>query len=423
MADRKIVEIVCVGTEILLGNIVNTNAQFLAKECAALGLSNYYQTVVGDNEDRLKETINLALSRSDIVILSGGLGPTQDDLTKEVAAKIAGKELYLDKKSEDNIKAIFKARGYELTPNNKKQAMVPKDSIILDNSNGTAPGVIIPYNDKYMILLPGPPGELKLMFKESVEPFLRSLSKEVFVTSTVKVVSVGESICETKIMDLIENQTNPTIATYAHDGEVHIRVTANAETEEEANKLIKPVVRELKQRFGNNVYTTHNDVSLEQAVVDLCKGANLRIKTVESCTAGMVAARIVNVPGASEIFKYGLITYSNKAKRKLTGVKKATLEKYTAVSKEIACEMVRNIDIGPKADVLIGVTGYADSNDESIPAGLVYIAVNVCGKTRVEEYRFNGDRNKVRTKATTQALVLVRECMLEYLSEMTFRDA
>lgn len=420
MENKKVVEIVCVGTEILLGNIVNTNAAFLAEECARLGLFCYYQTVVGDNRERLSETLKLALSRSDIVILSGGLGPTQDDLTKEVACEVAGKEMYTHEESKKALVEYFNKRGLELTENNFKQAEMPKDGIVLKNNNGTAPGVIIPYENKHIILLPGPPVELKPMFNESVVPFLKTLSPVVFVSRTVKIVSVGESIAETKIKDMIDAQTNPTIATYAKTGEVHIRVTASGKNEDECNKLIDPVVRELKKRFGNNIYTTHEEVSLEKAVVDLLLSGGLRVHTVESCTAGLVASRLVNVSGASEVFKYGLVTYSNKAKRKLAGVKRSTLEKYTAVSAETACEMVKGTDLGPKADVIVGVTGYAEGG-ENEPAGLVYIACNVCGKTTVKEFHFNGGRQKVRESATTQALVLMREAILEYLSEKTFQ--
>jgi len=422
MQNKKIVEIVCVGTELLLGNIVNTNAAFLAEECAKLGLSCYYQTVVGDNRDRLTETIKLALSRSDIVILSGGLGPTQDDLTKEVACEVAGKELFMHEESKKRIVEYFTQRGIELTDNNYKQAMIPVDGIVLTNNNGTAPGVIIPFDNHHIVLLPGPPVELKPMFLESVVPYLKKLSPEVFVSKTVKIVSVGESIAETMIRDLIDAQTNPTIATYAKTGEVHIRVTASGNSEEQCEKLINPVVRELKKRFGNNIYTTQEDVTLEKAVVDLLMSGELRAETVESCTAGMVASRIVNVPGASDVFKYGLVTYSNKAKRKLAGVKKTTLQKYTAVSAETACEMVKGTELGPKTDVIVGVTGYASQGDETQPAGLVYIACNVCGKTTVKEYHFKGGRQKIRESATTQALVLMRETILEYLSEKTFQN-
>lgn len=420
--SEKVVEIVCVGTEILLGNIVNTNAAFLAEECAKLGLSCYYQTVVGDNYERLEETIKLALSRSDIVLLSGGLGPTEDDLTKEVACKVTGREVYEHTESKERLVADFEKRGLNLTENNQKMVMVPKDSEVLVNYNGNAPGVIIPYENKHVVLLPGPPVELKPMFLNQVVPYLQKLSDRVFVSRTIKIVSVVESNVEMKIKDLVDKQTNPTLATYAKGGEVHIRVTASGKNEAECVKLIKPVVRELKVRFGNNIYTTHDDVTLEKAVVDLLASGGLRAMTVESCTAGLVSARIVNVPGASEVFKYGLVTYSNKSKRKLAGVKKATLEKYTAVSAETAREMVKDTEVGPKADVIVGVTGYASQGDESQPAGLVYISCNVCGDIKVKEFHFNGNREKVRNYATTHALILMRECILEYLSKETFKQ-
>lgn len=424
MNDEKlVVEIVCVGTEILLGNIVNTNAAYLAEKVAGLGLTNYYQTVVGDNAQRMEETITTALNRSDIVILSGGLGPTQDDLTKEIAAKVCGKELYLHEESLKRIEEFFKKRGINYTDNNRKQAMLPVGCHVLTNYNGTAPGMIIPYENKHVVLLPGPPNELKPMFEESVVPYLQKLTNKVIVSQTVKIVSVGESLAETMILDLIEKQTNPTIATYAKTGEVHIRVTASAKDEEQAKKLIKPVVKELKVRFGNNIYTTDENVSLEKSIVDLLVASDMKIMTVESCTGGMIASRIVNVPGASEVLKAGLVTYSNKAKRKLAGVKKATIQKYTAVSEQTAKEMAKGTDLGPKSDVIVSVTGYAgpDSTDDA-PAGLVYIACNVCGNISVKEFHFSGNRNKVRESATVNALVFARQCILEYISQVTFGE-
>ena len=329
---ETVVEIVSVGTEILLGNIVNTNAQFLSEKLADLGLSVYYQQVVGDNKERLKEAASLALNRSDVVIFTGGLGPTDDDLTKETIAELTGKKLSLHEESKNRIIEFFKKRNADITENNYKQAMIPEDSVVLTNNNGTAPGVIISYGERKAILLPGPPNELIPMFNESVVPYLKKLSDRVFYSQTVKICSVGESKAETIIKDLIDNQTNPTIATYAKTGEVHIRVTGAAETEEEAHRIIKPVVKEIKTRFGNNIYTTLADVTLEKAVVDLLEAGSLKVQTVESCTGGMVAARLINVPGASNVFKSGLVTYSNKAKRKLAGVKKATLNKFSAVS-------------------------------------------------------------------------------------------
>lgn len=422
-ARQPVVEILCVGTELLLGNIVNTNAAYLAQRCAGLGLASYYQSVVGDNEERLTKSLELAMSRSDVVILSGGLGPTQDDLTKEVAAKVCNREFYLDEESYKRIVDYFALKNITPTENNRKQALIPKDAIILTNNNGTAPGIIINENNTHVILLPGPPGELKPMFEESVVPYLMKLTDGVIVSSTVKICSVGESSVETQILDLIEKQTNPTIATYAKPCEVHVRVTAKAETEALARKLIKPVVKELKLRFGSNIYTTDENVTIEQSVVDLLKASKFTISTVESCTGGMIASRIVDVPGASDVFKSSLVTYSDKAKRKLAGVKKATLDKYTAVSEQTAYEMAQMTDMDLKADVIISVTGYAGPDScKDAPAGLVYIGCNVCGTTIVKECHFSGNRAKVRESATVTALVLARECILKYYSEKTFTE-
>lgn len=315
-----IVELVCVGTELLLGNIVNTNASYLAKECASLGLSMYYQSVVGDNEERMESVIKTAVDRADVVILCGGLGPTKDDLTKEIAAKVMGKALFEDAHSKKLIKSYMEGYvkshpGTTITENNWKQAMVPVDAIVLDNDNGTAPGIIMEENGKTVILLPGPPNELIPMFKEQVYPYLRKKQPEVICSEMVKICGIGESQVATDIADLIDKQENPTIATYAKTGEVHIRVTAKASSEKEAEKLIKPMVRELKLRFGKNIYSTDENKTLESAVVDLLRNQDLKFTAVESCTGGALSARIVDVPGASDVLKQGFITYSNRAKK------------------------------------------------------------------------------------------------------------
>lgn len=417
-----IVEIISVGTEILLGNIVNTNAAYLAEKCAALGLSCYYQTVVGDNEKRLTETMKLARGRADILILSGGLGPTQDDLTKETAAKLFGKKLVRDPHTRERIQAYFKKRGKRVTDNNWKQALVPEGAIVLDNDNGTAPGLIMEVNQKTIILLPGPPGELKPLFEGKVYPYLQAKTDKVIRSQVVKICGVGESMVESMIKDMIDVQKNPTIATYAKTGEVHVRVTAEADSEKHALKLIKPVVNELKNRFQENIYTTNEEVTLEQSCVDLLLANELTISTMESCTGGMVAARLINVPGVSEVFKAGYVTYSNKAKRKVLGVKQSTLKKYTAVSAKVAEEMAQGVSLLTKADVTLSVTGIAgpDGGTEEKPVGLVYIGCSVKGRTKVIEYHFDGSRMKIRESTVVAALTLLRQCVLEYFSEITF---
>ena len=422
MSDKLTVELISVGTEILMGNIINTNAAFLAEQCVRLGLNCYYQDVVGDNGQRLKDTIKTALGRADIVILSGGLGPTQDDLTKETAAECMGRNLYMDEESKAAIIDYFARTGRTPTDNNWKQAMMPEDSIILPNNNGTAPGCIIAGEGKHVILLPGPPEELRLMYAESVEPYLRSLMPGTIYSKTVKICGIGESRAESMIEDLIDAQTNPTIATYAKTGEVHIRVSAYAEDERAAKKLVKPMVKELKERFAEFIYSTEEDVTLEKAVVDLLTGNELTVSTIESCTGGLLAGRLVSVPGVSDTFKSGLITYSNKSKRKLAGVKKSTLDKYGAVSEQTASEMAKGVAALTKSDVSVATTGIAgpDGGTADKPVGLVYIACSVCGNVTVKECHFNGNRQKIRDNAVTSALNLMRRCILEYYSKKTF---
>ncbi len=416
------VEIISVGTEILLGNIVNTNAAYLSEKCAGLGLSCYYQDVVGDNEERLFETIKLALSRADILLLSGGLGPTQDDLTKEVAAKAFGKELYLHEETKEAIRKFFEERGLEITDNNWKQAMVPEGCIVMENPNGTAPGIIMAQDNKHVVLMPGPPGELIPMFEHSIMPYLAGLQSGVIYSQTVKICGVGESKAESMVSDLIAAQTNPTIATYAKTGEVHLRVTARAEDEKEARKLVKPMIKDLKGRFGNHVYTTDDEVTLEKAVVDLLAANKLTACTVESCTGGMLSARLINVPGVSEVFKTGYVTYSNKSKRRLLGIKKNILLKHGAVSEQIAREMAKTAAMLAKTDVCVSTTGIAgpDGGTPEKPVGLVYIGCNVRGKITVKECHFSGSRSKIRESTVSAALSLMRQCILEYYSEVTF---
>lgn len=369
------------------------------------------------------QALQTAFGRSDIVIASGGLGPTQDDLTKETAAKVLGRSLYMDDHSKERIAQYFTRRGLELTENNWKQAMVPEGATVIDNDNGTAPGIIMEENGKRIILLPGPPGELIPMFESAVGPYLAGAAAGVIYSQTVKLCGIGESKAETMIADLIAQQGNPTIAPYAKTGEVHLRITAKAEEEKEARKLVKPVVKELKNRFGMNVYTTDKDVTLEEAVVDLLLANRLTVTTAESCTGGLLSARLINVPGVSEVFKSGQVTYSNKAKHKLLGVKKPSLDKYGAVSENVAKQMAKGAAVSSKADVAVAITGIAgpDGGTAQKPVGLVYIACSVCGKMKIKEYHFSGSRSKIRENSVTAALTLMRQSILEHYSEVTFR--
>ncbi len=411
------VELISVGTEILLGNIVNTNANYLSQKCAELGFSLYYQIAVGDNETRVCDVIKTSISRSDIVILTGGLGPTQDDMTKEAVAKVFGLELLMDEASRERIDDYFKFR-YKDTPaivteNNWKQALKIEGSIVVDNDNGTAPGYIVEQGEKAIILLPGPPSEMIPMFETHILPYLQKKQNKVFVSSMVKICGVGESKAETDIIDLIEGQTNPTIAPYAKSGEVHFRVTAAADNEAEARQMIEPVVKELYTRFGDNIYTIEENETLEDAVVKLLKQNHMTLATAESCTGGLLTGRLVNVSGVSEFLREGFITYSNDAKMKYLNVKPETLKEFGAVSSQTAEEMVLGAARASGASAALAVTGIAgpEGGTQEKPVGLVYIACLSNDEVTVKEYRLKGNRQKVREISVIYALDLLRRSL------------
>ena len=304
----------------------------------------------------------------------------------------------------------------ELPESNWGQALVPEGAVIFENHNGTAPGLAVEKDGKIAILLPGPPGEMYPMFEEQVCPYIQGKQSGIIRSQMIKICGFGESKVEEMLLDLIDSQTNPTIATYAKTKEVHIRVTARAETDEEAKKILKPVVKEIKKRFGNAVYTTDENETLEDVVVRLLTKYDLTVTTAESCTGGLLAGRLVNVPGASEVFRQGFITYSNKAKRKQLDVSKTTLRKYGAVSEQTAKEMATGGVFATDADICIAVTGVAgpDGGTPEKPVGLVYIACYMKDSVQVEEYHFNGNREKVREQTVVQALDLLRRSVLSH---------
>lgn len=412
------VEIISVGTEILLGNIVNTNANYLAKKCAEIGLNHYYQVAVGDNEERLSETLKTALSRSDIIILTGGLGPTKDDLTKEVTAKVTGRKLVEDLPTRHYIKELLEKRlPNKISENNWKQALVIEGCQIIKNDNGTAPGLIVKTGDeKHIILLPGPPKELIPMFEKDINPYLRGLTPGILHSVMVKICGVGESMAETMIEDLIEGQNNPTIAPYAKPGEVHFRITAKADTLEKGEEILAPVVEELKNRFGNYVYSIKEEENLEDVIVAKLLEHNLTLTTAESCTGGMAAARLVNVSGVSGCFKEGFITYSNEAKIDKLSVSPETLEAFGAVSPETAKEMAAGAMKNTNSQASIAITGIAGPDGGTIdkPVGLVYIGIGLQDEIKVYPCNFYGNREKVRENAVVYALNQLRLNLLTY---------
>ncbi|MEJ8554932.1 competence/damage-inducible protein A [Tepidibacter sp. Z1-5] len=406
-------EILCVGTEILLGDIVNTNAQFLAKELADLGICVYYQTVVGDNPDRLKEALKIAFSRANLVITTGGLGPTKDDLTKEVCAEFFNQKLELNEESMDYIKEYFKFQNKEMVKSNEKQACFPNDSIILKNDCGTAPGCIMKDDENTVILLPGPPREMTHMFKNYVKPYLQKYQKDIIESKTLRICGIGESSVEEKIQDLIEGQTNPTIAPYAKYGEVTLRITARASSEEEAQSLIEPLKNEIYSRLSPFVYG-EDDTCLEFEVAKMIINKNLTIATAESCTGGLIASKLINYPGISSVFNEGMVTYTNEAKMKRLGVKEKTLEKYGAVSEQTAIEMAIGVAKNTESNIGISVTGIAgpSGGSDQKPVGLVYIGICINGVTKVKQLNLKGDRNRIRNITAITALNFLRlECL------------
>ena len=399
------VEIITVGTEILLGDILNTNCRYLSRELAAMGIEMYYQITVGDNEERLLKTLDESLNRSDIVICTGGLGPTEDDITKEVCAKYFGYELELHKPSLDAMIERFKHMNRVPTKNNEKQAYFPKEAYILKNDNGTAPGCIMEKEGKMIVVLPGPPKEMESMFENYVKPYLSKLTDDVIESEVLRIIGVGESKVENDILDIIDSQTNPTIATYAKGYECTLRITAKAKSVEEAKELIKPMSDEMKRRFGQSLYAT-GETSIEEVVAKMLVENNLKIAVAESCTGGMVSASLINYPGISSVFMEGCVTYSNEAKMKSLGVKKETLDVYGAVSDNCAKEMASGVAARYNTNVGIATTGIAGpggGTDEK-PVGLVYFGIYINGKVISKKYVFNGDRQGVRERATRTIL-------------------
>ncbi len=402
-------EILCVGTELLIGDIVNTNAAYLSKKLSENGIFVYHHTVVGDNDGRLREALSDALGRSDVVVMTGGLGPTYDDMTKETVSSVMGKKLVRHEESEKRILAYFARTDRVPTPNNMKQALMPEGATVFENNFGTAPGCAIESDGKTVVMLPGPPKEMKPMFDGEVLPYLLRNSTEVLVSENVNIFGMGESSVEEKLRDIMTSGDNPTVAPYVNDGEVRVRVTARAENRECAEKLIAPVVEKIKDIIGDFVYGV-NAVSLENAVVKTFAEKGLALASAESCTGGLISKRVTDIPGSSAMFGYGVCTYANEAKEKILGVKHETLEKYGAVSEATAREMAEGLLRLSGADVAVCTTGLAGpggGSDEK-PVGLVYLAVGTKDGITVKKLLLGrgraDDRTNIRLLASSNAL-------------------
>lgn len=412
-------EILCVGTELLLGEVINTNAAYLSLRLAELGISVYHQSVVGDNPERLAEELEASLGRADLVILTGGLGPTCDDLTKETAASLFGLEMEIDEKALNDIKSFFEKTGRAMSKNNEKQALVPIGCEVLYNDWGTAPGIAIEGKEgdrlagKVAILLPGPPREMRNMFEARVKPYLAARSGRVIVSRNVHLIGIGESAAENALRPLIDSSLNPTLAPYAKDGEVRFRVTALAETNEEGLRMCDSLVEKLRDsEVGRFIYGVDAE-SMERAVADALAADRETLATAESCTGGMIAKRLTDLPGVSEVFLGGAVTYSNESKKKLINVSEQSLSEHGAVSEQVALEMARGIRVALGSDFGISTTGIAGpgGGTPEKPVGTVYIAVDSPYGSRARRLSLSPmrDREYIRTVASTNALSLVLE--------------
>lgn len=402
-------ELISVGTEILLGDILNTDAQFLSIELAKLGISVIHQSTVGDNRERLLAQLKEAAKRSDIIILSGGLGPTPDDLTKEVCCEFFGKKMFLHEPTVEKIKTYFSTKGMKMAQNNLKQAMLPKDCVIFPNDNGTAPGMAIEKDGVHILVLPGPPRELKPMFRNCAVPYLMQFSDRIIVSHNIRTFGIGESSMAEMVNDLFDAE-NPTVAPYAKDGEALLRVTAMARTKEEAENLCKPVINEIKSRLDGFVYGV-DYTCIEEAVIEKLKEKHMKVATAESCTGGLIAKRITDVPGASEVFDCGIISYANEIKHRVLGVSEDDLNKYGAVSEPVARQMAQGALKVSGADIAVSVTGIAgpDSDSTNKPVGLVYIGLADRDNVWVRELRTSRkDRSYNRYVSASNALNMIR---------------
>jgi len=406
-------EILAVGTELLMGQIANTNAQYISSKLPDVGVGVYYHSVVGDNPDRLEKTLELALERCDIVITTGGLGPTQDDLTKETIARVLRKKLVMHKESLSDIKTYFNKLGRQMTVNNEKQAYMPEGSIILKNNNGTAPGCIIESSEKVVVMLPGPPSEMKPMFNDYVMPYFKKKSTFSIESKFLRVFGIGESAMETQIIDLINGQSNPTIATYAKEGEVTLRVSAKIQDGEDVNLILEPVIDEIKKRAGDCLYSD-NDQTLDVVATNLLLENNITISTAESCTGGLISEMLTNIPGISKVFMGGAVTYSNKANVECLGVNELTLQKFGAVSRETATEMAIGIRNKLKTDISVSITGIAgpDGGTPEKPVGLIYIGLSSEKGTIIKEIKILGNRKKIRTITALNVFDMIRRHVL-----------
>ena len=387
--------IVAVGTELLFGHTVNTDAVYLSQQLNLMGIDVLYHYTVGDNPKRLADILKMAMKDCDLVITTGGTGPTQDDLTKEVICQVMDDVLVEDPHSLERIIKHFERRQRPMSENNLKQAMMPSRAVVFDNNNGTAPGFALECEGKIVICLPGPPNELNPMFEESAKPWLMERSSEALYYRTIRTFGIGESMLETKLLPLIDGQTDPTLATYAKMGEATVRIASKRPTLEEARSAVEDMIAKVYDYVGEYIYSTE-DESLPQVVGQKLISKNLTMSTAESCTGGMIAAAMTDISGISAVFERGIVTYSNGAKMDELGVLEETLAQYGAVSPQTAEEMVRGLKAKTGSRVCVSVTGIAGpgGGTPEKPVGLIYVGVMLDDRMEVFELRTNNTKRQ-----------------------------
>ncbi|MHB1420278.1 MAG: competence/damage-inducible protein A [Bacillota bacterium] len=404
-------ELIFSGTELLLGQILNTNAQYLQLELASLGIDLYYEVTVGDNQHRLMEAIRQAMGRADLIIIGGGLGPTDDDLSRESLAETLGLPLETDPKALVMVKEFFEQRNYPMPGSNLKQALVPRGGRALENPLGTAPGVFLEHSGKIFFLLPGPPREMKRMAQDHLVPYIKQKNKDqasIIFSRVLKVCGIGEASLGEKIRDLARS-ANPTIAPTAKAGEIHLRITAKATDETEAVRLISGMETEVRQLLQGNIFGT-DDQTIEQVVGDILVSRGLTLAVAESCTGGLLAHCLTNVPGSSRYFQMGVVAYDNRWKTEILGVDRELIATKGAVSEEVAMAMASGIRRLANTDIGIGITGIAgpDGGTPEKPVGLVYIATDDRGDVQFWKGLLpGGERTAIKEFTVQTALVLI----------------
>lgn len=395
-------EIIAVGSELLLGQIVNSNARFISQQLAGLGVNVFFHTVVGDNPDRLRSAIEIAEKRSNLIIFTGGLGPTKDDLTKETIARHIGKKLVMDQEALESIELFFKQTQRIMTENNRKQALVLEGSTILPNHHGMAPGMMVENDNCIYMLLPGPPKEMEPMFLQFGTAALSKQVKtdEKIVSRVLRFFGIGEAALETEIDELIEHQSNPTIAPLAADGECTLRLTAKHQDMQIAQVMLDEVEAKINSRVGQFLYG-YDNTSLVAELMKVLKEKKLTITAAESLTGGLFQQELTSFPGASSVFKGGVVCYTNEVKQKVLAVKKETIEKYGVVSPECARELAENVSALLSADIGISFTGVAGPDElEGKPVGTVCIGISIRGKQIVvEKLALGGSREAIRSRS------------------------